>query len=78
MTQIILDAGVCGKLSEVVQPVEQCDPSGRVLGRFVPLIDASEWEALSPDLSEEESQRRGKSKKKRYTTAEVFAYLEKL
>ena len=77
MTQIILDASASGKLSEAMQPVELCDPSGRVLGRFVPLIDPSEWEPLSPDISEEESQRRGKSKEKRYTTAEVLALLEK-
>ena len=78
MTQIILDASVSSQLHEVSRPVELCDPSGRVLGRFVPLIDLSEWEPLSPDISEEELDRRANSKEKRYTTAEVLAHLEKL
>lgn len=78
MTQIILDASVSGQLHNVSQPVELCDPSGRVLGRFIPLIDMSEWEPISPDISEEELDRRAKSNQKRYSTAEVLAYLEKL
>ncbi len=78
MTPIILDATVSSKLNTVVLPVDLCDPSGRVLGRFVPLIDPSEWEPLSPDISEEELDRRCKSNEKRYTTAEVLAHLEKL
>jgi hypothetical protein len=49
-----------------------------VLGRFVPLIDPSEWEPVSPEASEEELDRREKANEKRYTTAEVLAYLEKL
>jgi len=78
MTQIILDASACSKLTEVIQPVELCDPSGRVLGRFVPLIDSSKWEPVTPGASEEELNRREQANEKRYTTAEVLAYLEKL
>jgi hypothetical protein len=78
MTQIILDASVSGQLHKLSQPVELCDPSGRVLGRFIPLIDMSEWEPISPDISEEELDRRAKSNQKRYSTAEVLAHLEKL
>ena len=77
MSQIILDAGVASKLTDIIHSVELCDPSGRVLGRFVPLIDLAEWEPLSPDISEEELDRREKSNEKRYTTAEVLAHLEK-
>lgn len=77
MTQIILDAGMASRLHALGQTVELCDPSGQVLGRFVPLIDLSEWEPLSPDISEEELERRAKSKEKRYTIAEVVAHLEK-
>lgn len=36
MTQILLDPSSVSKLSNVTQPVELCDSSGRVLGRFVP------------------------------------------
>ena len=77
MTQITLDAALAGKLNELGQVVELCDPSGRVVGRFVPLIDLSKWEPISPDVSEEELERRKQSKEKRYTTEEVLAYLEK-
>lgn len=78
MTQITLDASVSSQLNGVIRPVELCDPAGRVLGRFVPLIDLSEWEPLSPDVSEAELDRRANSTEKRYTTAEVLAHLEKL
>jgi hypothetical protein len=78
VTQLILDANVAGKLNEFYLPVELCDPSGRVLGRFVPLIDPTEWEPVSPGASEEELDRREQANEKRYTTAEVLAHLEKL
>jgi hypothetical protein len=77
MIQIILDASVASKLIQVIHPVELCDPSGRVLGRFVPLIDPSEWEALSPAISEEELDRRAQSTEW-YTTEEVLAHLKSL
>ena len=77
MTQVILDSNVSIKLQQLGQSVELCDPEGRVLGRFVPLIDLSEWEPVSPDITEEELERRMKSNQKRFTTAEVLARLEK-
>ncbi len=42
-----------------------------------PLIDMSEWEPVSPDVSEEELDRR-EQETESYTTAEVLAYLERL
>ncbi|MHB1423795.1 MAG: hypothetical protein ACYC3I_11490 [Gemmataceae bacterium] len=78
MMQIIVDAALSSHLHSVNQPVELCDVSGQVLGKFVPLINLAEWEPLSPDVSEEELDRRARSKEKRYTTAEVRAHLEKL
>lgn len=77
MTQIILDASLSSQLHGLGRTVELCDPSGQVLGRFVPLIDLAEWEPLSPDVSEEELDRRAKSTEKRYSTTEVLAHLEK-
>lgn len=77
MTQIFLDASVSSQLHNLTQPVELCDSSGRVLGRFIPMIDMSEWEPISPDISEEELDQRAKSNQKRYSTAEVLARLEK-
>ncbi len=77
MFQIILDASTSSKLNNVFLPVELCDPSGRVLGRFEPLIDPSEWEPVSPEVSEEELRRREQSDK-RYTTEQVLAHLKNL
>ena len=78
MTQIVVDTNLSSQLLTLTQPAELCDQSGQVLGRFVPLINLSEWEPLSPDISEAELDRRAKSEGKRYTTAEVLAHLEKL
>jgi hypothetical protein len=78
MTQITLDANMAGKLTQITQSVELCDPAGRVLGRFVPLIDLSIWEPVVPAASEEELDRREHGNEKRYSTAEVLAHLEKL
>ena len=78
MTRVAVDAALASKLHDLGSVVELCDPSGRVLGRFIPAVDLSEWEALSPEISEEELNRREQSNEKRYTTAEVLAHLEKL
>jgi hypothetical protein len=77
MTQIILDAGVSSKLNDLTDSVELCDPSGRVLGRFIPIIDMSEWERVSPEASEEELDRREESDEW-YNTEEVLAHLKNL
>lgn len=77
MIQIILDANSSGKLRNLIEPVELCDTYGRVLGRFMPRIDISEWEPVSPDISEEELDRREQSEK-RYTTEQVLAHLKSL
>ena len=77
MTRITVDPALSSQLNELGQIVELCAPSGKVLGKFVPLIDLSEWEYISPDVSEEELDRR-EQEAEFYTTAEVLAYLEKL
>jgi hypothetical protein len=77
MTQIILDAATSGKLAELGRSAELCDPSGKVLGRFVPLIDLSEWEPVSPPVSEEELDRREQSDQW-YTTEQVLERLRNL
>jgi hypothetical protein len=78
MTPITLDANLSDQLRGLTQAVELRDPDGGVLGKFIPVVDMSEWEPISPDVSEEELDRRERSNEKRYTTAEVIAYLEKL
>jgi hypothetical protein len=78
MGQFFLDANVSSQLYSLSQPVELCDPTGRVIGKYVPLVDLTEWEPISPDISEEELDRRVKSDEPSYTTAEVLAHLRSL
>ena len=77
MTQLIVDASLPNKLAALVHPVELCDAQGKVIGRFFPHLDPSEYN-LEPQISREELERRKRSSEKTYTTAEVLAYLEKL
>ena len=77
MTRLIVDATLPAKLHALTSPAELCDPDGRVLGRFFPVLNPAEYN-LEPDISEEEFQRRLQANEKTYTTAEVLAYLEKL
>ena len=78
MTQITLDAALASKLHELGHAAELCDPSGRVVGKFLPLIDLTKWKPLSPDVTEEELDRIEESNEKRYTTEEVLAHLRNL
>ncbi len=78
MTQITLDPQLASQLNNLTRAVELRDTSGRLLGRFIPAINMTEWEQITPDVSEEELDRREQSNAKRYTTAEVLAHLEKL
>ncbi len=78
MSQFILDANSIHALTALTQPVDLCDPSGKVLGRFVPRINSAEWEILGSEPSEDELRKREQSQGKRYTTAEVISHLESL
>jgi hypothetical protein len=69
---------VASKLEQLKEPVQLCGPTGRVLGRFFPEVDMSEWEPVSDDITDEELDRRLNSNETRFTTAEVLAYLEQL
>ena len=77
MTKITLDENWSSKLHELTDDAELCDPSGRVLGHFIPYVDMSEWEPISPEASEEELELREQSSEW-YTSEEVLAHLEKL
>jgi len=82
MAQIILDATQAQQLCAAVGPIDLCNADGKVLGRVLPvprpLADLSEWEPVSPEISEEEMERRLNSDEKCFTTAEVLEYLRKL
>jgi hypothetical protein len=78
MTRVFLDAATLAKLQNVTAPLEVCNEAGQVLGRLIPTVDLAQYEPWEPPISEEELQRREQGNEKRYTTAEVLAYLEKL
>ncbi len=75
MTQITIDPNLSGRLQQLIEPVDLCDPSGRVLGRFVPKVEQSEWEPVTPGISEAELKRRRASAEARYSTEQVIAHL---
>jgi hypothetical protein len=78
MSQFILSANSLPQLATLTHPVDLCDSSGKVLGRFVPKFDLSEWEIVGDDLTDEELRKREQSTERRYSTAEVIAHLESL
>lgn len=78
MNKVLVDSELKRKLHDLAEPLELCDESGRVLRRYTPVIDWSQWEPLTPDVSDEELDRRAKSNERRYTTAEVLRHLEQL
>lgn len=61
MSRVTIDDVLSAKLHALDQPAELCDPSGKVLGRFVPALDESKWEAVTPEASVEELDRRERS-----------------
>jgi len=78
MTRVVLDADLATRFHGLCHTVELCDPSGRVLGRFVPASDLSDWEPMIPEASERELDRREQSGERRYSTSQVLAHLENL
>lgn len=77
MTRIVLDPTLREKLHNLVQPLELCDETGRVLARLLPVYDRAEYGPLEPQISEEELRRREQSDKW-YTTEQVLAHLKNL
>lgn len=75
MSKLSLDSALPSKLMGLTHPVDVCDASGRVLGRYIPRVDSTRA-ASAPQLSEEELQRRDDEPE--YSTADVLAHLEKL
>ena len=78
MQRIMLDVELLQKLSNLTQPAELCDTTGKVVGKYIPAVDLSRAQPYVPEFSEEELRQQEESNEKTYTTAEVLAYLEKL
>jgi hypothetical protein len=79
MTRITVDALLRTKLRNLTEPLELCDDSGKVRGRFFPVPDLSRYdpESLEPGVGEEVLARRSKSPEKTFTTSEVLEQLER-
>lgn len=78
MIRITLDADMKRKLGDLDEPVELCDEAGHVIARVIPVVDTSQYDPLTPGISDEELERRSISGEKRYTTAEVLKRLEQI
>jgi hypothetical protein len=81
MVRITVDDELREKFHNFTEDVEICDEDGRVLARFqpsTPWTDPDQWEPLTPDISQEEIERRLASDGPRYTTAQVIEKLSKL
>ena len=75
MTRVTIDADLKRKLHNLSTDLELCDETGQVLARVKPVINLSQLEPLTPDISEEETERRLSSNERRYTTQEVLDHL---
>ena len=76
MTRITIDPELQEQLHALTEPAELCDEEGRVIGRFVPQVDAGAYFPLTPQVSEDELRRREESTDWS-TTAEVLDHLGK-
>lgn len=57
MTRVIVDAQVQQLFLNFTRPLELCDQSGSLVGKFIPAmphIVEDEWIDLTPDLTDEE------------------------
>jgi hypothetical protein len=58
VTLVILDMATSAKLDQVAGQVEVCDPSGRTLGYFTPVVDRTLYAGVECPVSNEELTRR--------------------
>lgn len=77
MTRLTLDEPMKSRLDDLTEPVEFCDETGRVLGRYIPSFDPDDYEPLVPQVSDDELQRR-RASREWYSTADVLQHLEGL
>jgi hypothetical protein len=81
MLRIKVDDELRKRFGDFKQDVELCDEDGRVLGRFqisAPWTDPDQWEPLTPEITQEEIERRLAEGGATYTTAQVIEKLSKL
>ncbi len=78
MTKVTIEASFRGKFLDFKEPLELCDESGKVVGRFLPSVGEPEYEGLESKITKEELLRRKASGEQTYSTAEVMQRLENL
>jgi hypothetical protein len=76
MPRLILDPAIQSHLGDGKHILEVCDPSGRILGHFFPLLSSCE-STKEPQINDEEIQRRLVEGGGRHL-ADILADLEKL
>jgi len=77
MPSIVIDNDLYEKLRWLCQVTKLCSADGQILGRFVPEAISGAWEPITPEITKEELDRRGKGTKW-YSTAEVLEHLNQL
>jgi hypothetical protein len=77
MNELVMPEIIASQLQGLPHPVNLCNASGKTLGYFAPVVDASLYEAIGPEPSGEELDRIEKSTEW-YSTDEVLRRVEKL
>ena len=77
MGKLTINAADCQRLREAKGMLEIFDPDGRVVGRFLPLPDLSDYELTESPTSEEELSR-SEQELESYSTVEVLNHLKRL
>lgn len=78
MSTIVVGEDLCRQLQGLDHSVDMVDPQGKVLGKFIPTLNADDFEGLEPKISAEEARRRLERRSKTFTTQEVLKHLESL
>jgi hypothetical protein len=78
MTHVVVNADLKRMLHDLTVELELRDENGRVLAHVKPVTDLSQYEPLTPDISDEEIERRLNSNERRYSTREVIEHLNNL
>lgn len=81
MVRIQVDSELRKKFLDFREDIEICDETGRVLARFqhsTPWTDPDQWEPLTPEIGQEEVERRLADGGATLTTAQVIEQLSKV
>lgn len=76
MSRLMLDQFAASLANQARARMEVCDPTGRVLGHFIPLVTAEDYASIDIQISEEELDRRERIEGGR-SLKDILADLEK-